>query len=166
MKPAVRMLGLARTAAAHESRLTLKDVPYRFDNGMTKVGDDSNSAQREATEQGISHLVLSPPRGLSIDVFRVGDEEYALLSHDAPACTPGQALAGVLSGAELLVVEALLRGGSVSEIARLRGVSPLTVRNQIRSAYAKLGVSSRGELGRRIATQEGDELRQYNRDRD
>jgi DNA-binding NarL/FixJ family response regulator len=94
---------------------------------------------------------LGAPRGLSVEVFRVGDDEYALLSHDASGQAPVQALDGLLSPAERAVIEALLGSQSVPAIARARGVSSQTVRNQIRSAYAKLGVSSRGELGRRVA---------------
>lgn len=94
---------------------------------------------------------LYPPRGLSIDVFRVGNEEYALLSHDLQLDEPCRALAGTLTTAERAVAEALLRGEKVEAIAARRGASVSTVRNQIRSTYAKLRVSSRAELGRLVA---------------
>lgn len=96
-------------------------------------------------------LELCPPRGLSIDVFQVGHEEYALLSHDLPLDEPCRALADSLTSAERAVAEALLRGEKVEAIAAGRGASVSTVRNQIRSVYAKLGVSSRAELGRLVA---------------
>jgi DNA-binding CsgD family transcriptional regulator len=51
-----------------------------------------------------------------------------------------------LSGTETNVVSAAVRGLRNGEIARLRGVSPHTVRNRLASAFRKLGVSSRSEL--------------------
>lgn len=94
---------------------------------------------------------LRAPNGLSIDVFRVGDDEYALLSHDLPLDGRLRPLTGVLTCAERAVAEALLRGESAGAIATARRSSPSTVRNQIRSIYAKLGVSGRAELGWRVA---------------
>ncbi len=51
-----------------------------------------------------------------------------------------------LSSAETKVCEALIHGGTVKIIADQRGVSPETVRSQVRSIYAKAGVSSRTGL--------------------
>jgi DNA-binding CsgD family transcriptional regulator len=123
---------------------------------MVEGFGDSNRMRREAAMrdeaavQKVPPVELSAPRGLAIDVFQVGDEEFALLSINAPEFTPRQELSNALSPAERAVIECVLRGQTVAEIALARGVSPLTVRNQIRSTYAKLGVSSRGELGRRV----------------
>lgn len=54
-----------------------------------------------------------------------------------------------LSPAEHAVVRLALRGLRNVDIARTRGASPRTVRNQLAAAYAKLGVSSRTELAAR-----------------
>jgi DNA-binding CsgD family transcriptional regulator/PAS domain-containing protein len=51
-----------------------------------------------------------------------------------------------LSAAETLVCEALIHGGTVKIIADQRGVSPETVRSQVRSIYSKTGVTSRTGL--------------------
>ena len=50
------------------------------------------------------------------------------------------------SGAETRVCEALIHGGTVKIIAEQRGVSPETVRSQVRAIYSKAGVSSRTDL--------------------
>ena len=52
----------------------------------------------------------------------------------------------MLTPAESDIIRALLRGESYASIARARDASIHTVRTQISSAYAKLGVSSRSEL--------------------
>jgi DNA-binding CsgD family transcriptional regulator len=57
---------------------------------------------------------------------------------------------GVLTKTERAVVELALSGNSNEEIARVRGKSLRTVRNQLASAYAKLGVSGRVELASRM----------------
>jgi DNA-binding CsgD family transcriptional regulator len=51
-----------------------------------------------------------------------------------------------LSVAETGVCEALIHGGTVKVIADQRGVSPETVRSQVRSIYSKTNVSSRTGL--------------------
>jgi len=51
-----------------------------------------------------------------------------------------------LSSGEYLVLTALLEGRKPEEISELRGVSVETVRTQIRSIYAKTGVTSRESL--------------------
>jgi DNA-binding CsgD family transcriptional regulator len=55
-----------------------------------------------------------------------------------------------LSPRELAVVRELSRGKTHRAIAALLGTSPATVRTQIRTAYDKLGVRSRAELGQLI----------------
>jgi DNA-binding CsgD family transcriptional regulator len=51
-----------------------------------------------------------------------------------------------LSGAETTVVGELIKGSSTSEIARKRGVSVVTIRNQLKSAQSKMGVTRQSEL--------------------
>jgi DNA-binding CsgD family transcriptional regulator len=57
----------------------------------------------------------------------------------------GQALPVCLTAAEREVLSFLRLGYTNAEIARARGNAERTVRNQLSSAYAKLGVSSRAE---------------------
>lgn len=54
-----------------------------------------------------------------------------------------------LSAAEVDVVTMAIRGLRNAEIAQRRRASPRTVRNQLASAYLKLGVGSRSELAAR-----------------
>lgn len=51
-----------------------------------------------------------------------------------------------LSGAESSVVGELVNGSSTDEIARQRGVSVITIRNQLKSAQNKMGVARQSEL--------------------
>jgi len=51
-----------------------------------------------------------------------------------------------LSGAESSVVGELVNGCSTDEIARQRGVSVITIRNQLKSAQNKMGVARQSEL--------------------
>ncbi|MEP3246223.1 MAG: LuxR C-terminal-related transcriptional regulator [Sneathiella sp.] len=51
-----------------------------------------------------------------------------------------------LSGAETSVVGELVKGSSTDEIARKRGVSVVTIRNQLKSAQNKMGVARQSEL--------------------
>jgi DNA-binding CsgD family transcriptional regulator len=51
-----------------------------------------------------------------------------------------------LTKAEREVCQLVLAGLSNADIARARGCSPNTVRNQVASAYGKLGITSRVEL--------------------
>jgi DNA-binding CsgD family transcriptional regulator len=79
--------------------------------------------------------------------FVVDGAEYVLLPCVGPS---SEVRWGVLTKAERAVVELALAGNSNEEIARLRGKSLRTVRNQLASAYAKLGVGGRVELASRL----------------
>ena len=54
----------------------------------------------------------------------------------------------LLTRAERAVAEEIARGLSYKEAARVLGIAPSTVRNQLHAAYAKLGVSSKVALSR------------------
>lgn len=71
-----------------------------------------------------------------------------LLSIHARAQTP-------LTPAERRAAEAFAAGLSARDVAASLGLSHRTVRNQLASAYAKLGVGSKVELVRRLAAQDG-----------
>jgi DNA-binding CsgD family transcriptional regulator len=78
--------------------------------------------------------------------FVVDGREYVLL----PCVEDANVRWGVLTKAERAVVELALAGNGNEDIARLRGKSLRTVRNQLASAYAKLGVGGRVELASRL----------------
>lgn len=69
-------------------------------------------------------------------------------THDAPRSDT--ALSAVLSATERALVPFLVTPVSVAEIARERGVSPNTVKSQVRSIYRKLGVGTRAEAVERL----------------
>ena len=78
--------------------------------------------------------------------FAVGRDDYAVLGFPVRDLRP---LDG-LTESELQIARAWLRGQSARAIARERGTSPFTVRNQIRSIYQKSGAGSRRELALRL----------------
>jgi DNA-binding CsgD family transcriptional regulator len=86
--------------------------------------------------------VLRPPRGLEAYTFAVADDDYAIFTFPTSDAEPPPGM----SAAEREIVRAVVEGRSNKEIAAERGTSPYTVANQLRSIYAKLGVSSRFEL--------------------
>lgn len=53
---------------------------------------------------------------------------------------------GSLTPAEIRTVRVVAQGKTNKEAAKLLGLSPHTVNSQVRSAYTKLGVSSRQAL--------------------
>ena len=91
-------------------------------------------------------LFRAPPE-LAAHTFRVGTEEFAVLSYPVTPLSPPPEL----TNAERHVVVALLQGKSNAEIARERGTSPRTIANQVAAVFRKLGVRSRAELAARCA---------------
>jgi DNA-binding CsgD family transcriptional regulator len=61
-----------------------------------------------------------------------------------------RARADTLSERELAVARQFAAGKTYKEIADLFGTAPATVRSQIQTAYAKLGVSTKIDLGRQL----------------
>jgi len=91
---------------------------------------------------------LPAPFGLRASSFKLGDEEYLVLSYPAPR----QGLPKTLTATEREVAQGLLSGLTNSQIARERGVAVRTVANQVAAVLKKAGVSSRIELVRKLAT--------------
>ena len=90
-------------------------------DAMTYCGDEFN-ADRHVT------LMIRDPDGYH------PDQSEKLMAHFG------------LSGAESTVVGQLARGHSTTDIAEQRGVSVVTIRNQLKSAQSKLGVTRQSEL--------------------
>ena len=104
------------------------------------------------------------PRGLRSTPLLIGEQALVVMSYPLPAreahpvrVDPRRRRAATdvdplrdLAPAEREVVRTVLSGFSSDEIAALRGRSVFTINKQIESAYRKLGVSSRGELGARF----------------
>ena len=100
------------------------------------------AARRHQAHSTSIDLSLPPPTSLQVLTLAIGGDEYALLSF----AIPQPDVPAGLTPAEREVVRGVVRGESNCEIARVRGVSPNTVANQLRAVYAKLGVGSRHEL--------------------
>jgi len=90
---------------------------------------------------------LSAPRDLQALTFRVGEDEFVVLSFPlGPTELPPD-----LTPVERGVVEAVLQGKTNADIARERGRSPRTIANQVATVFKKLGVRSRRELAAQCA---------------
>jgi DNA-binding CsgD family transcriptional regulator len=113
--------------------------------GEIGTDDPSKRPPRKTPEPPPFPLPLSidtPPSGLSATTFRVGSEQYAVLSFPVRALE----LPSDLTRAEREVVLGVLNGRSNQEIARERGTSAYTVMNQLTNVFRKLDVNSRWEL--------------------
>ena len=99
-------------------------------------------------------LAVGPPSptALRAGTFRVGLDEYLVLSFDTHVDAPGlDADAGLtaqasLTDAEREVARLVTAGLSNESIARRRKVSLRTIAKQVSSIYRKLAVRSRREL--------------------
>lgn len=80
--------------------------------------------------------------GIAVRLSGAGAVTLSCFVHRAPAAT--------LTPAELAVAQALCAGRTRAQIATLRGVSPDTVKSQIRQIFRKLDVESRIDLVRLI----------------
>jgi DNA-binding NarL/FixJ family response regulator len=69
--------------------------------------------------------------------------EITCVLHSSPG-------ANLLTVAEQAVAEHLCEGRTLAQIARLRGVSPNTIKSQVRQVFRKLNVDSRVALVRRM----------------
>lgn len=97
---------------------------------------------------------LSDDFGLTLFDTALAALEAAQVTRDTPGdFAPGvdaQALVETLSPAETEVLEGILAGLTDKEIAKRRGVSPFTVKNQVKAILRKTGAARRTELMRRM----------------
>lgn len=85
-------------------------------------------------------------RRIDIEATAFGDQ-WLLAAHSRGA-------AKRLGQRELQAARLYARGLTYRDIAAQLGVAPATVRNQLRASFAKLGVSSKVELARRLGDTE------------
>jgi DNA-binding CsgD family transcriptional regulator len=86
------------------------------------------------------------PPGIRATCFRVGIDEFALISFDWVKREDDHEAAARLSPSERAVADLAAQGHSNAAIARIRSTSVRTVENQIASVYRKLGLDSRRGL--------------------
>ena len=93
---------------------------------------------------GIRHdaIALSAPAGMRTSRFTIGSTEYLVVSYALDEPEPSE----LLTPAERDVALGLVRGWSLSRIAKVRGTSKRTIANQTQAIYRRLGVASRLEL--------------------
>jgi DNA-binding CsgD family transcriptional regulator len=82
------------------------------------------------------------PHSFTAHELSIEGEAYAVLEIGLRELAPPSGL----TGAEQAVVGLVIEGKSNAEIAAQRGTSVRTVANQLRSVYAKLGISGRAQL--------------------
>jgi DNA-binding NarL/FixJ family response regulator len=87
-----------------------------------------------------------PPPGLEVAIVNLDGDEFAILHFPVTSQTD---LTG-LSDAESEIANAIVKGMSNEEIARMRRTSNRTVAKQVASIFKKLGVGSRRELVARV----------------
>jgi DNA-binding NarL/FixJ family response regulator len=158
---------LLQTTAEAE-RLLAEGDRLRLRGGRLRAGfgpDDLRLAaalsRASAGEEWTCSLLVRDPDGarpLMLDVASWGRSAHALgfgpavlvtVRHDGAAAVRGAAAVGAAYGftrSETLVTEALALGRSPEAVAAERGVVVSTVRTQIRSLYAKAGVTRQAEL--------------------
>ena len=113
---------------------------------MRRTSPPKRGRQKRPPPDEPAHEVAAPP-ALQALTFRVGRDEFAVLSFPAAPLEAPHAL----SEAERQIVAAVLQGKSNEDIARERGTSARTVANQIQNVFGKLSVTSRAELAARLA---------------
>jgi DNA-binding CsgD family transcriptional regulator len=144
-----RALTVRQSQVAHLVSLGLsnKEIGYALGLSESAVGTHVGAALRKLNLRRREELAAEmATREVRTSTGRVAGVELTVASR-ALAALPDDAN---LSPAEREVVRAALAGKTDAAIARARGRSPRTVANQLRSAFHKLGVSSRGELAARL----------------
>ncbi len=105
------------------------------------------SKRRPERPAALANPGIATPGSLEAHSFKIGSDEYILLSFPVGAEAPWLDGLDRLTASERDVVARVLRGQSNAAIASVRGTSPRTIANQLAAIYAKLGVRSRRELG-------------------
>jgi DNA-binding CsgD family transcriptional regulator len=99
-----------------------------------------------------SRATRGQPADLRLTKLTIGRAPVLVMSWPITARSEhALALPPTITAAEAAIVELMLEGRSVDEMAALRGTARGTVKKQIAAAYRKLGVGSRGELGVALA---------------
>lgn len=117
-------LGISLASVESAVRQLLRKLRCRRRSDLVTFADPAQARHLQLDLEGESIGVLSLPR------------------------VRNQAALARLSPSERAVVEGVIDGRTSAEIARSRGTSALTVANQVRSVFDKLGVGSRAQLVR------------------
>ena len=124
---------------------SLKEIAYSLGIGVSAVSNSASRAARKLGLGGAAELASF----FAHDGLRTQLAELEVAGERLVAGAVGLLDARclvALTGAEREVVLELLRGATIAAIAARRTTSPRTVESQVKSIYAKLGVSSRVQL--------------------
>lgn len=102
------------------------------------------SAQDFSPREREAAALLAPALGLAWRLGQAGRADVTLVA-DGPLA--------VLSSREREVAQLAVCGHSTKQIARVLGTSPSTVKKQLASAFRKLDVRTRAQLGARVGAQ-------------
>lgn len=129
----------------------IRQIASRQGTGLLLLAD-GDSATEKYLEMGVLGLVYRSVNAATIvRAVRLVARGEHFVQKPGPTATRwedsvGERVRNRLSGRELRVVAALIRGYKNREIAELVGTSEQTVKNALRSIYDKTGVSDRLEL--------------------
>jgi DNA-binding CsgD family transcriptional regulator len=151
--------------SAAAARLLKRGTELTQRDGVLVAADAARSTALEnflnalTDDDGILSLKsMIPGRHAVVRARRVsheGEEGLGLCVHVAePDSVPvyaGYSSAFALTSAEKRVVDSMIGGSTVDQIAGLARATKETVRSHVKSVYAKMGVSSREELFRKLA---------------
>jgi DNA-binding CsgD family transcriptional regulator len=99
-------------------------------------------------EQPASIIHVVPIRGAANDIFSLAAAIVVVTTVERAELATPEVIQGLfdLTPAEARVARGIVAGDSIDEFARKAGVSAGTVRQQLKSVFAKTGVSRQGEL--------------------
>ncbi len=163
-----RALGIALRAAGlvsddpkllEASVATLERSPARLELGRSLMF--AGIAQRRAGHTPRARVTLSRALELATECGAPPLIERTLTELRAAGARPRRRPrtgAGALTASERQAAELAAGGRTTKQIAALLFLSPKTVEGHLTSAFRKLGISSRSELGLRLAPREENEL--------
>lgn len=127
-----------RALAARPHAIVYK--PFTPEQLLVSVEVAVRSAERLASAEAAQRAL----RGIASELRRAGMDKSASPGHLTHRDVPE------VSAREWEVLELVLDHHSTAEVAAALFISPNTVRNHLKSMYAKLGVTSRSELLARV----------------
>jgi DNA-binding NarL/FixJ family response regulator len=109
---------------------------------FARVASESEPKDGEDPPQKDANGDLEPDAGPRVSRMRIGDEDILVLSVPLPKLRYPDGT----TSAEHEIIDAVLQGLTVKEIAEQRGASLRTVTTQLGTIFRKAGVNSQAEL--------------------
>lgn len=128
--------GVVYNSESDFAELLLSEFPNWHGPRIPAILLDPLMGPGEGSYHGVA-VVVSKLRNIEEGMFLIGVRPLSRIDH--------------LTSRELAVSREFAAGKTYKEIANGLGVSPATVRNQLQSAYSKLGVNSKIELAKQLS---------------